>query len=85
MAFWFNMSLLQNEPLAKLRARCKARMLIFDFLFGSPKQLIGKKDDNTNHQVKGYQKKYKGPMMHASGFSTQKYHPKIANRQRANH
>ena len=54
MASWFKMSLLQNEPLAKLRARCKARMLIFDFLSGSPKQLISKKDDNTKHQVKGF-------------------------------
>ena len=48
------LSLLQNELLAALRARCKARMLIFDFLSGEPKQLIGKQDDNAEHQVKGY-------------------------------
>lgn len=70
MASWFKMSLLQNEPLAKLHARCKVRMLIFDFLSGSPKQLIGKKDDNTNYRVKGYQKNYKGSMAHSPGFQS---------------
>ena len=38
------MSILQNELLAALRARCKARMPIFDFRSGGPKQLIGNRD-----------------------------------------
>ena len=54
MASWFKMSLLQNEPLAKLRARCKVRMLIFDFLSGSPKQLSEDREQADSIQLTAF-------------------------------